>query len=262
MGGWVDEVLATRPRTAVFDCDGTLWGGDAGSGFMHWTLETGLLRGRAAAWLGERYRLYEAGAVDEATICGEMVQVYAGLPESELRASAERFFAERMEGLVFPEMARLVSELRAGGAEIWAVSSTCDWVIEAGVRERFGIGPGRVLAAKVRVRDGLVTDELLAVPTDEAKAEALAAVGLGLAREIATEADAGLAEGSGAGPEAVFGNSIHDLAMLRMALRAYPVNPTEALGREAARRGWPVFWPEGTGMAAQSEPESVGGPTP
>ena len=71
-------------------------------------------------------------------------------------------------------MQSLVADLRAAGAEIWAVSSTNNWVIEEGVR-RFGIGPERVLAACVRVNDGLITSDLVDVPTDEGKAVALRA---------------------------------------------------------------------------------------
>jgi len=34
-------VLDSNPKVAVFDCDGTLWGGDAGTGFMSWSIEQG-----------------------------------------------------------------------------------------------------------------------------------------------------------------------------------------------------------------------------
>ncbi len=44
-------------------------------------------------------------------------------------------------------------------------------------------------------------------------------------------------------PDAVFGNSVHDAAMLVMAKRAFPVNPTPALLEIAAEHGWPVFYP-------------------
>src|ERR1035437_7859409 len=34
-------VLGLNPVVAVFDCDGTLWSGDAGTGFMRWTMGQG-----------------------------------------------------------------------------------------------------------------------------------------------------------------------------------------------------------------------------
>lgn len=217
-------VLDPVPRIAVFDCDGTLWSGDAGLGFMNWSIEAGLLSRNASNWIDARHRLYRHGQVSELEICGEMVQVYAGLREDELRRAAARYFAAHIESLIFPEMQHLVAELQAAGTEIWAVSSTNNWVIEEGVR-RFGIGPERVLAAAVHVHDGLISSDLIGVPTDEGKAEALERAGVHH-------------------PDAVFGNSIHDAAMLSMAQRPFPVNPTPGLLEFAARRGWTVFYPE------------------
>jgi len=218
------SVLATRPAIAVFDCDGTLWSGDAGYGFMVWSIESGLVSRNASDWIDSRYRLYRRGEVSEAAMCGEMVQVYAGLRESELRKATAEYFHTEIEAHIFLELRDLVAQLQAGGTEIWAVSSTNNWLIEEAVRD-FGIPSERVLAAKVRVKDGLLTSELLDVPTDEGKAISLRRVGV-------------------TSPDAVFGNSIHDAAMLAIAKQAFPVNATPALLQIAGDKGWPVFYPQ------------------
>ena len=44
-------------------------------------------------------------------------------------------------------------------------------------------------------------------------------------------------------PDAVFGNSVHDAAMLAIARRAFPVNPTAGLVERSAQEGWPVYYP-------------------
>jgi phosphoserine phosphatase len=216
-------VHSLTPRIAVFDCDGTLWSGDAGSAFMHWTVETGLLSRGAIDWLDGRYRKYKRGEVSELAICGEMVQVYQGLREDEVRRAARDFFRAKIERNIFPEMQRLIAALQRDNVEIWAVSSTNDWVIEEGV-QRFNIPANRVLAARVAVVNGIVTDRLLDVPTDEGKVAALARAGI-------------------THPDAVFGNSVHDTAMLAIARRAFPVNPTSALTERSAAEGWPVYFP-------------------
>ena len=216
-------VHALSPRVAVFDCDGTLWSGDAGSGFMRWTIDQGLLSQDAIAWLDQRYKGYLAGQVSELAICGEMVQVYRGLRESDMRAAAAEFFSTQIERNIFPEMLTLIRQLQAAGTEIWAVSSTCDWVIDEGVR-RFDIPAKRVLAARVAIANGLVTNTILDVPTDEGKVTALARVGL-------------------TAPDAVFGNSVHDAHMLAIARRAFPVYPSPALLQGSASEGWPVYYP-------------------
>ena len=216
-------VLARAPQTAVFDCDGTLWGGDAGYGFMVWSLAEGLVSRDASDWIDSRYRQYRAGEVSELAMCGEMAQLYCGLRDDEMRAAARVYFRTHVESKIFPQMAALVERLAAAGAQIWAVSSTNHWVIEEGVT-RFGIALERVLCARVRIEQGVATAHLLAVPTDEYKASALVAAGLPQ-------------------PDAVFGNSIHDAAMLSIAAHAYPVNPTPGLVEVAGLRGWPVFYP-------------------
>jgi len=224
-----DSVLALEPKIAVFDCDGTLWSGDAGSSFMRWSFESGLLSHDATAWLTGRYNGYKRGEVSELAICGEMVQVYRGLPISRLREAAAEFFREHVQRNIFPEMQELVDGLHSRGTEIWAVSSTCDWVIEEGVKQ-FKIPAERVLAASVFTENGVATDRLRDVPTDEGKVAALARVG------ISTSANQ---------PDCVFGNSIHDAAMLAIARAAFPVNPSPGLAEAAAAAGWPLFYPAG-----------------
>jgi phosphoserine phosphatase len=133
-------------------------------------------------------------------------------------------------------MVSLVAALRQAGVELWAVSSTNKWVVSAGVSD-FGIPEERVLAAEVRVDKGLIMSEIVAVPTGKAKATALQQAGL-------------------AHPDAVFGNSVHDLAMLEIARNAFPVNPSPALLKAAAKNGWGYFLPllaEGAHAAVAGE---------
>jgi phosphoserine phosphatase len=97
-------------------------------------------------------------------------------------------------------------------------------VIAEGIRD-FGIPEEHILAAEVRVADGLITSEIVDVPTGVGKALALKRVGL-------------------PAPDAVFGNSLHDLAMLELARNPFPVNPSPALLQAAAKNGWGYFLPE------------------
>jgi len=218
------RVLDSQPKVAVFDCDGTIWSGDSGYGFMVWSLEQGLVSRSTSDWIDTRYRAYLSGQVSELDICGEMVQIYAGLRDQELRVAAAQYVQEFVHQRVFAEVASLLTTLRNAGVELWAVSSTNRWVVAEGVRD-FGIPEQRVLAAEVRLDRGIITSEIVAVPTDDGKAQALRQVGL-------------------QSPDAVFGNSIHDLAMLEIARHAFPVNPSPALLKAAAKNGWGYFRPQ------------------
>lgn len=228
-------VLESKPKVAVFDCDGTLWSGDSGRGFMDWSIEQGLISRSTSDWIDNRYRAYLAGQVSELQICGEMVQVYAGLREQELRSAAAQYVEKFVRPRMFPEMEQLLAKLRAAGVELWAVSSTNKWVVAEGVNV-YGIPDERVLTAEVAVTDGVIQNELVDVPTDEFKAFALQRAGLSK-------------------PDCVFGNSVHDLAMLEIAAHAYPVNPSPALLEAAARNGWGYFRPQ----AAEGAEAAVAG---
>ncbi len=221
---FVASVLRLRPKVAVFDCDGTLWDGDMGAGFFYWEIEQGLIPKKVADWALPRYDNYKAGRVDEETMCGEMVTIHDTIPEQKIIAAAERFFELEVRPRIFPEMRRLTRRLAESGCRIWAVSSTNDWVIRASA-PYFGFPPERVLAACVRIEDGCATDKLIHVPTDEGKAVVVR-------------------EQIGRSVDAVFGNSIHDAAMLELARHGFAISPNPDLETLAAARGWTVYRPD------------------
>jgi len=220
---FVDSVLALKPSIAVFDCDGTLWSGDAGADFFYWEIERGIVSPAIAQWARGRYDGYKAGDVSEEQICGEMVTMNRGVSHEKLRRAAAEFFDEVVAHRVFPELQELTRRLTEQGCELWAVSSTNDWVVEVGA-ERYGIPRERILAACVHIENGFASDRLIRVPTDELKAVAI--------REVI-----------GKPMEVVVGNSVHDQAMLELAKWPFCVNPNPDLEQIAQERGWPVYWP-------------------
>lgn len=220
---FVQKVLHKKPRVAVFDCDGTLWSGDAGADFFYYEIERGLIPEKVKSWALARYDDYKAGKVDELAMCGEMVTIHAGIPDADIRGMAREFFASTVAQRIFGEMQELTHCLAESGCEVWAVSSTNNWVIEEGVR-RFGIPAERVLAAAVEIEDGRATDRLIQVPTDELKVTAIK-------KHIPKTV------------EAIFGNSIHDLHMLELARMPYVINPNPDLEVVARQREWPIHRP-------------------
>jgi phosphoserine phosphatase len=159
-------------------------------------------------------------------MCGEMVTMHQGIPERKLMDAAVRFFDRFFVVQIFPEMRELVRRLQENGCEIWAVSSSNEWVIRAGMKH-FGIPESRILAAKVELDHGVATERLIRIPSGAGKPQALR-------------------ENVGKEIDAAFGNSRWDTEMLAMAKNAVAVNPNPDLEATARERDWRIYFPEGT----------------
>ena len=225
---FVESVLTLKPRIATFDCDGTLWSGDAGEGFFSWELEQGLVSEEIVRWARQRYADYKAGKVAEDVMCGEMVTIHCGLQEEVVQQACDAYFPQAIAPNIFPEMRELVQRLRVAGCDVWAVSSSNQWIIRSGMRS-FGIPQNRILAAEVAVDNGMITDRLIRVPSGPGKSEAIRSV---------------LKSSPDSVPDCGFGNAIWDREMLAMSKRPFAINPNLDLKEIALANGWTVYQPE------------------
>ena len=169
---FIESVLNLKPRIATFDCDGTLWSGDAGEGFFSWEMQQGLVSEAIARWARARYADYRAGHVAEDVMCGEMVSMHHGLRDEVVQQACETYFPQAIAPNIFPEMRDLVQRLLEAGCDVWAVSSSSQWIIRSAMRF-FGIPQNRILAAEVAIDHGTITDRLLRVPSGPGKVEAI-----------------------------------------------------------------------------------------
>ena len=221
---FIESVLRLKPLIATFDCDGTLWSGDAGEGFFSWELEQSLVSKEIAQWARSRYADYKAGQVAEDVMCGEMVTMHSGLQEEVVQQAADTYIAQGIASNIFPEMRELVQRLRQSGCDVWAVSSSNQWIIRSGMCS-FGIPQNRILSAEVAVENGTITDRLIRIPSGPGKSEAIRSV-------------------LKAAPDCAFGNAIWDREMLAMSNHPFAINPNPNLKEIALTNGWTVYQPE------------------
>jgi phosphoserine phosphatase len=220
---FIESVLNHNPLSAAFDCDGTLWSGDAGEGFFSWELEQRLVPAEIASWARSRYADYKAGQVAEEVMCGEMVTMHRGLREEVVQQACDAYFGQAIAPNIFREIRKLVERLRKSGCDVWAVSSSNQWIIRSAMRW-FGIPQDRILAAEVAIENGIITDRLIRVPSGPGKPEAIRSV-LKSALDCA------------------FGNAIWDREMLNMSRHAYAIDPNPDLKEIAIAQGWTVYQP-------------------
>ena len=225
---FIESVLSLKPVVATFDCDGTLWSGDAGEGFFSWELELEqgqrLVPEPIARWARSRYADYKAGRVAEEVMCGEMVTMHRGLREEAVQQACDAYFPQAIGAHIFPEMRELVLRLLDSGCDVWAVSSTNLWIIRSAMRF-FCIPESRILAAETAVENGIITDRLIRVPSGPGKPEAI--------REVIRGA-----------LDCAFGNSIWDREMLDMSKHPFAINPNPHLKEIALANGWKVYQPD------------------
>ena len=221
---FVESVLRLEPKLAAFDCDGTLWSGDAGEGFFRWELNRGVISEDTKRWVMDRYVDYQAGKVSEDDMCAEMATINAGLSETEVRQASREYFDESIAAHIFPEMQLLVRRLKEQGCEIWAVSSTSEWVIREAMAY-FDIPAAKILAVAVEIENGRLTDKLIRIPSGPGKATAI--------REVVRRT-----------PDASFGNSRWDTEMLALARHPFAVNPNPDLEKVAKEWGWTLYFPD------------------
>jgi phosphoserine phosphatase len=225
---FIESVLGTKPRVATFDCDGTLWSGDAGEGFFSWEMDQGMVSKEVASHMRSRYADYRAGLVSEEAMCGEMVTMHRGLREELVQQACDAYFALAIAPNIFPEMRELVGRLRASGGDVWAVSSSNQWIIRSAMKY-FGVPQNRILASEVAVENGVITDRLIRVPSGPGKPEAIRSA---------------LQSSGDPRPDCAFGNAIWDREMLALAKHAFAINPNPNLKEIALANGWTVYQPK------------------
>jgi len=221
---FIKTVLDLNPRIAAFDCDGTLWSGDAGEGFFSWELDEGLVSDEIVRWARPRYADYRAGKVPEEIMCGEMVTMHRGLRDEIVQQAADKYFALGVAANIFPEMRALIQRLQASGCDVWAVSSSNQWIIRSAMRP-FGIPQDHILAAEAVVENGIVTDRLVRVPSGPGKVEAIQSA-------------------INVPPDCAFGNAIWDREMLALSKHPFAINPNPNLREIAVANRWTVYQPD------------------
>ena len=202
-----EKLMERRAGLVVFDADGTIWAGDVGEAFLKWQLENSMLQPEQTFMINQKWAQFEAGSVSDEEIWTLAATGQAGLQATDVAEVADRFFRDTHTNMIFEPIRDSIRSLLAGGVDVWIVSASQKWIVEAGA-SRFGIDPSHVIAVTPIVEDGVITSEpVQPVPYGEGKSVAIR-------------------ETIGRTPDIVLGNSEGDVPMLRLAtVAAVVINP-------------------------------------
>ena len=181
---------------AVFDADGTIWADDIGETHLHVLSDGGLVSpSKGHETLLHEYAHRCAEDVHDAYAWG--ARILAGMDEGLLIESAKEAWARHKPRLL-PPMASIVRALIAAEVDVWVVSASNRWIIEAAVAE-LGVPAQRVIAVDLEREGGSLSNRVVEpMPNGEGKVGAI---------------DARI----GRRPTIAFGNSVHDVPMLKSA---------------------------------------------
>ncbi len=212
----------TPSKLACFDADGTLWSEDIGEAFFRWLAAGTLLPALGARDPLEVWDEYEA-RVKKSRVegYGWAVQCMAGLPEADVRRWSRQMAVAWP--CYRPAMVGMIKGLSSAGYEVWLVSASNHWIIQASA-PFVGADPARVLGIRVEVVNGMLTEALVRPVTCNAgKVDAIR-------------------HHIGRMPDLVVGDSMGDLEMLQSAKLPLVVGRADKPGAEllgvAASKGW------------------------
>lgn len=142
-------------KVAVFDADGTLWQGDLGEAFFRHqlALNTPLKIPFSNPW--DTY-FQEANFGDTRKAFGWLAQWNEGMAEIDLIKSCDDFYLKHWRHLVFKPVASFISQLLQNGFEVWVITGSLTWSVQAGAAD-LGINRNRVLGSAVKVQQGILT---------------------------------------------------------------------------------------------------------
>lgn len=219
-----------NPKTepiAAFDADGTIWFSDVGRDFFDYQIETNYFPGgKSLNW--EDYQKVEDLNMERG-LCW-LGEIFEGEHIDALRVKVNEFHLKK-KPVYIPLQKELIKFLKDNGVQVYIVTASIGWTIEAGAKE-LGLEPKDIIGIKTEIKDGIITNKTMKpVSWAEGKVDAL------------------LEATDGKMPFLVSGNTISDCHMIELSTHFKQVihgvddtsviYETEKLALEKAKKeGW------------------------
>lgn len=152
------ELKSNSRPTAAFDADGTLWDLDLGEDFFQWQIQhcAGQFKIPMPEDPWDHYRNMKASG-DPRPAYLWLAQINQGLPIEMIQAWAEQA-VQKQPLPIFPDQKKLIEWLQQKGVEIFVITASVKWAVEAGTA-RLGIPADHVLGVATTIENGLITTQ-------------------------------------------------------------------------------------------------------
>lgn len=156
---------------AAFDADGTLWDTDLGEAFFHYKIDRKLVPLPQDPWNYYVELKKKNGDPREAYLW--LAQILNGTPLAKVREWARAAVEENKPTPVFPEQKKLIEFLLERGVDVFIVTASIRWAVEAGA-PLLGLTSDHVIGIETAVENDVVTDRAHGIITHrQGKPEAL-----------------------------------------------------------------------------------------
>ncbi len=215
-----------RPA-AFFDLDKTIIARSSTLAFSRAFFEGGLISRRSALRGAYAQLMFGRSGVDHAQmerLRAQLSSLSAGWDVQTVRDIVAETLHAIVDPMVYDEAVQLIEEHAEAGCDVIIVSTSGSEVVEP-IGEMLGVD--HVVATRMVVENGRYTGEIGFYAYGPHKATAM--------RELADRHGYDLAASY------AYSDSETDLPMLELVGHPHVVNPSRALRRVAAERGWPVL---------------------
>ncbi len=153
------ELKSNSRPIAAFDADGTLWDLDLGEDFFQWQIQhcAGQFKFPIPEDPWVHYRNMKASG-DPRPAYLWLAQINQGLPIETIQAWAEQAVQSQEPLAIFPDQRKLIEWLQQKGVEIFVITASVKWAVEAGAA-RLGIPADHVLGVATTIENGLITTQ-------------------------------------------------------------------------------------------------------
>jgi len=141
-------------KIAAFDADGTCWFSDVGRDFYDYQIRQGFFKDGPLTW--DDYNKQEDVDIKQGLLW--LAQILKGFHIDDVRAFGEKFNQEVRPHFI-DHQKEIIEFLQAQGVEIYIVTASVKWTIEAAAKE-MGIPAENVIGVETEIKDGIITDVL------------------------------------------------------------------------------------------------------